>query len=267
MNDETFSIKKFLKNIAGFSLASWVQAGINLISIPLVTRAFPTEEYGKITLFITVYTIITLCVRLSLEQGYTRFYYEYDERGRKDLLSQCFSINIVMFAITYILLFVFNRTIAISIFGEEAVLVICLFLPIIVVCNTIIEYQRVNFKMSENIRAYFILSVLSVIAGKFSILIAAFTKPSYFNAIFYMACAFFIQFLIVWIINPEGFKLGKLHIEKHTAATLIKYSLPFLISSLLVYLNNFISSMVLKNTLSYTAVAIFGGNIITNILQ
>lgn len=37
----------FLRSMMKFSVASWLQAAIAFISVPIVTRAFSPDEFGK----------------------------------------------------------------------------------------------------------------------------------------------------------------------------------------------------------------------------
>lgn len=251
------NVKVFIKSIMGFSLASWIQAAINLLSIPIVTRIFPTEEYGKISIFINAYTILTLCVRLSLEQGYTRYYFEKDEKGRKILLSECVSINFISFLFICILIVLIHPWLSNMILGENNRIVICVFLPLIILCNTLIEYARVNMKMSENIKGFFVISILTVFAGKLSMMLAAVTIANYYFAILFMCIAFVCELIVIIAFVKDALRGVKITKNLFDAKVLITYSFPFFISSILVYVHTFISSIILKNQLSYSSVAIF----------
>jgi O-antigen/teichoic acid export membrane protein len=261
------NIKLFIKSIMGFSLASWIQAAINLVSIPIVTRIFPTEEYGKISIFINVYTILTLCVRLSLEQGYTRYYFEYDESGRKKILSECVFLNFLSFLVVVLLIILVHPTLSNMILGENNRTVICVFLPIIILCNTLIEYARVSMKMSENVRGFFVISVLTVFAGKLSMMLAAITIANYYYAIFFMSVSFVCELIVIIVFIQDAFKGLQVPRQLPDAKKLITYSFPFFISSILVYIHTFITSIILKSQLSFSSVAIFSAtNSVANVM-
>ncbi len=263
----SFSLRSFLKSLLGYSMASWMQAVVAFISIPIVTRIFSPDQYGKINMLMLAVTIGTLFLRLSTEQSYIRFFLEREETARKRFLTLCITINLTMFVLLFGVLLVFYKPLSIQLIGEVNARVLLIYLPIITLCTALGEYQRVYFKMKNLLKLYFVFTVLAIFANKLSMLCAAFTTPDYSHAMAYMAVSFFVGFLLIWAICPACFSLKRPALDKAELITIFRYALPFLPAALLIYLNNAVSSFVLKASFDYGTLAIYSATVsITNIM-
>ena len=70
------SKKKFLKNMAGFSMMTWISFLLGFISSPIATRLFVPEELAKFNMFSTYGSLIASACYLGLDQAYVRFFRE-----------------------------------------------------------------------------------------------------------------------------------------------------------------------------------------------
>ena len=62
-----------------FLICSFLQKGISVISTPIFTRLFTTEEYGRYNVFNSFLSIVTIFVSLSLAGGvYTQGIIKYE---------------------------------------------------------------------------------------------------------------------------------------------------------------------------------------------
>ena len=75
MSDNSF-VKKFIKNVTGFSVGTFVNFGLGILILPISTYVFKPEDLGSINLFITYYMFFTYFCYLGLDQAFVRFYHE-----------------------------------------------------------------------------------------------------------------------------------------------------------------------------------------------
>jgi len=258
---QQFELRGFLKSLTGYSMASWAQAIISFLCIPLITRIFPTEEYGRISMLMLTINCLTIIVRLSTEQSYIRFYSERSADGIKSLLTQCTFINVMSYIIVFAAFCLFYRPLSILIFGNFNIWVMLLFIPIIVLFNTFSEYQRIHFKMEGKVWWYFVFALFGIVANKLSLVGAVFTKPTYVQAALFMSIAYSIQFIVIKILQPKSFSLGTFKLDKSELKRIGKYSLPFLPTTVIIYANSALVSFLLKSYLDYSSLAIYSATL------
>lgn len=265
--NERFSLKKFLKSIAGYSVASWAEAAVAFITIPIITRIYSTDEYGRITMLLLAINIGVTLIRLSTEQSYIRFYYELEKSPRRSFLTQCITICLSMFALLYIALIFFYEPLSQILIGEVNTPVLLIFIPVIALCIALGEYQRIYFKMNNLLGLYIVFMVGSIFSHKISMLIAAAVSADYYHAMLFMAVSYVVVFIAVYAICPACFVLNRPKYIKEEFSTIMQYALPFLPVVLLIYLNNAVSSLVLKSYFDYGTLAIFSATVsIANIM-
>ena len=84
------SKKKFLKNMVGFSMMTWISFLLGFISSPIATRLFVPEELAKFNMFSTYGSLIASVCYLGLDQAYVRFFREPPGKStRKSLYTFC----------------------------------------------------------------------------------------------------------------------------------------------------------------------------------
>ena len=68
------SENNILKMFFGFSMASWVSAGIGFLLTPIITRTIYPAELGQIDMFVTYCNMFIYASTLGMHQGYMRFF-------------------------------------------------------------------------------------------------------------------------------------------------------------------------------------------------
>lgn len=254
----TTSAGKFLTSILKFSVGSWVSALIALISVPIVTRFFSPEEFGKINMFVMASGVIAAVVSLSMEHSYIRFFKEAkDEDARKKILTQCIAMMLCVCILFLVVNVFWGASLSYSLFGEINPLLIYVALPISVICSIILSYQSSFFRMKEQALGFTIISVLIVLANKLSMIGAAFYAPTYTIGVSFMALSLLVLVLAYLIFCPKSLSITFPILKKDELKPLLKYSLPLLPMTIIVLLNNFLIRFMLKDYVSYTALGVF----------
>jgi len=241
-----------------FSVASWLQAAIAFISVPIVTRAFSPEEFGKINMFTLAVTIISILVGLSMDQSYFRFFNENNsEDSRKKMLTQFIGICCIMYVIFLLLNFLFGRLLSVYLFGEYNGLLIYLALPIMVAMTIISSYQQIYFRMSENALGYTVLSVFIVFATKISLVFAALFQSTYTLGILFIVLGLSLTSIGCKVFSVKSFEVNIPVINKKQIIPYLQYSLPLLPVAVIAFFNSFIIRFLLKDYISFAALGIF----------
>lgn len=263
--------RRFIQSLMGFSASSWIQAAISILILPVTTRLYGTTEYGKLNMFVLAVTVCISIIRLSTEESYVRLYYEKDAAetgGSRKLLAQCLIVNLCAFALVYAIILTAGKRIGVGLFGESNPYVVYLCLPVAAVFLTLLDYQRIYFKMNNMPGLFLLLSILSVIANKLSLVAAALSEPTYVQAAKYMAATAVAAFFIVWIVKRPSFRPTALRTDRSMLREILRYSLPFMPVTVMSYANTAINSVLLKTYLSYSALAIYSATLsITNIMK
>lgn len=62
-------VKKILKLLVGFSMSAWINAIINFILMPVITRVIEPSDLGKIDLFVTFCTMLVYASTLGMHSS------------------------------------------------------------------------------------------------------------------------------------------------------------------------------------------------------
>lgn len=244
-----------IKSIFSFSVGSWLQAIVAFVSIPIITRFFTPDEYGKINMFILAVGIGVILVDLSMKQSYIRFFNEFS--NKRELLTRCISVSLIVFFILIIALYIFNNQISLYLFGEENTIAILLLLPAMIIGSIILSYQQTYYRMSNRPGRFIILGLLIAVTNNLVMIIAAFHKANYENAIIYTTIGVIFLAFIYRAFNKETFYIYKPTFNFKKSKTLIIYALPLVPVLLIGLLNSSVLRLFLKDYVSYFAVGVF----------
>jgi O-antigen/teichoic acid export membrane protein len=105
---------KFLSNtLFGSSLiytaTNVLNAGINLLLIPVLTRHISPFEYGILAIFSVLIAFITPFVGMNIHGAITRKYFQNDDTDFKKYVGSCFSILIFSTVVVFIICTIFKN--------------------------------------------------------------------------------------------------------------------------------------------------------------
>ena len=106
--DSNASEKKtnVLSGFLEFFYGNFVVLLLGFISLPLMTRLLPTEEYGRTSLFLSAVTILYIFAILGLDQSYIRHFYTEEVDTRK-LFKQCLLPPLAIVVVILVIYFAF----------------------------------------------------------------------------------------------------------------------------------------------------------------
>jgi|GEM_PF-3579808 len=100
-------IKKITRKSIAYSLGDFINYIINFLLFPVYIKMLTPREYGILLLVTLFGTLVRMLMRLGLNDGFMRLYFDYtDQRSRKELLGATYyglsTINIILFIPLYL---------------------------------------------------------------------------------------------------------------------------------------------------------------------
>lgn len=258
-----------LKSILGFSMASWISAGLNFIVIPISTRLFEPSELAKINLFYSVVTILMTIGCMGIDQGYMRFYNEFEEQKRDGLLTWCIRTSIVWICVLTALGIPIREKISIWLYGENQKWVISS-LFVCTICMIIYRYISILYRMESSVIAYTIVTVLSSALVKLSYLMAAFIGADHTNAISIMTIVSLISILLICCVHRKLFRT-KVSLNSVLNKDFFRFSIPLFPLGFMVQLNNYLPQFIIRNGNDFSKLGVFSSAVtlsgVVNLIQ
>ena len=248
----------FLKKFLGFSLSSWINALLSLVSVPILTRVFSTGEVGKINLFITTTTLMLNFTYVGIDQAFTRFFYEPPGKNdKKSLFSLCMSLSlIVFFIIGSIGLFIYKNQLSETILGYITYIIPISF-ALSILANVILRFSNLYSRMENNIFLFNIQSICITVTSNLSYVAIAFYIPSAEGAIVlrtFFTCLIAIIFLVC---SRKRMSFKKIDASKYVIKTILAYALPICPAAMLSAANNSVGQFLMRYFASFETIGIY----------
>ena len=90
-----------IRKILGYALGPIGSAAFGILSLPLISWYYPTEDIGRIVLLQTISALTILILGLGLDQAYIREYYVSEDKAA---LFKSFSLSPFVLSIAGVLL-------------------------------------------------------------------------------------------------------------------------------------------------------------------
>ncbi|AEV70615.1 lipopolysaccharide biosynthesis protein [Acetivibrio clariflavus] len=256
----------FIKSIFKFSISSWVNFFISILSVIITTRIFSPEMYGSINMYNSASSLFMGIICLGLDSGFLRFYNEppkgYDE---KQLMAKCMSLP-VLFLLGIIVFVVpfFYKDISVLLFGKVSLLAVIL-LCINTMSLAILNFFSIAYRISNDARRYTIQSILVQFFTKIFVITAALFNPKLETVIIFNTIGVFVLSIIYFKIQKKSVLPSKINWSMQGFSEVFKYAIFSWPTVILIYLNSFFPQMIIKNNLGdyelgiYSSTAFFVG--------
>lgn len=252
---------KFAKRLIGFSLGSWVNLLISLVSTPITTALFLPGELGKINLFTSYANILIPFVYLGFDQAYVRFYNEpCGKNSKKSLFKLCLSISVVLLFIVSVFIVIFWKYFSSTIIGYETFLIS---FSLILYLGSIMLFRYINLKarMDNQVMLFFLQSVISTIIIKLSFISVAIISPISEYAIYFRTILLLIASIFLSISALRHCMADAIDNSKPTIIELSRYAIPLFPTVFLIMLNISLSQIILRKYVDYTELGIYSNAI------
>lgn len=237
-------VKEFIGNTLKFSFPTLVSAIASILAISVITRLYPTEEYGVISLFYSVGTLFASIAMLGLSSASIRFFYEPLGGGSpKKLFNFAFWTGVSVTAVSAVLVFLFTReTVSGYLFGEDNTLSLLVF-AFYVVASIVYKLQSNYARLSQNAALYNVQQTIYILVNKILFVLAVLISTDYFYSVFFMTAALILE---VVFIGRKSYYPSFHFPERKARAQYLKFSVPILPNEIAVTLNNSAAKFLLS---------------------
>lgn len=247
----------FAKRIFGFSMASWINCLISLISTPITTALFYPDELGKINLFISFANILIPFVYLGFDQAYVRFFNEPNGKNTSgSMFKLCLIISTIMSSIVSIVVLIGWKYSSTSIIGYKSITV-ALCLMVYIFATMVLRYVNLKARMENNVKSFCVQSITSTIIIKLSFASVAIVNA---NAMYAIVARSLLLFLAAVIFSYSALikcKYEKVDYSKTTLVELSKFALPIFPTTFLIMLNTSLAQLMLNKYADYSMIGIY----------
>lgn len=223
-----------------FTVCSFLQRGVSMITTPIFTRLLSTEEYGLYSTYLSWETVLLMVVSLSLYKAIMNLYIKYEDQEK--VLSAVCGLELTLSLIWLLIGLIFREKIA-ELLGISSTLVCCLFIyfmfQAVFQCWSL--YKRYIYDYRTLVIVTLILTVGSTFLGVFAV---AFISPTAESRVI---SSVIILALIGSCLYITVFYKGKTFFDKN----IWSFSLGFCIPLMPHYLSEFVLQSSDKIMINY----------------
>lgn len=252
------SKKKFLKNMVGFSMMTWISFLLGFLSSPIATRLFVPEELAKFNMFSTYGSLIASVCYLGLDQAYVRFFREPPGKStRKSLYTFCTLVPLAFSLVAALVLSFFWRSLSVQVMGTESRSVfvqLCLFSFFLV----LFRFLSLSYRMEQNAKLYTIQGVCHVVVTKLAYLAVGFDDARGQTAILVLTVLMALFCLACLWLQRSRFDVHfAREIDRPFVQEVSHFALPLAPLAMLSWFNSNANSVVLRNLMGLSENAIY----------
>lgn len=249
------NLRSFIKSFLAFSTGSFLHSIISFFTTPIITYIIAPAEFGKVTMFNLFYSVLVIIVRFGSESAFIRFYYEFDENKRKNLLWTCLYISFSALIIVSIIMIIFWKSFSYAISGVKDFRVI-IFMIITLFFGLLQLFNLQSIRMKNLGWIYSSIQVVNSLSKFFGILLFSVI----FNRNFYsvlsgqiigVMVAFFVGIsfeLELWI--PTNF-------DPKIAKKILSYSIPLVPASLSGWFFRSVDKLTVRNFETFDSMGLY----------
>lgn len=237
--------KAFVKNAAKFCVTPIVSTLIAITIIPLVSRVYPTAEYGYISNFYSLGNLLLYMFLLGLDGAYTRFYYEpMDGVSNAQRCSFSISVGVGVTAIVGLVIFLLNpQKLSTLIFNDSDTKGLLL-LFVYVAALIIFTLLNISVRFDEDAKGYNIQQVMLLISTRLIFVAAALYSTRYIYSVAVMTACTVLMTVVVCVRRKDKI-MNSPFIPMDVAKKLLIFALPIMPTTVFVQLNSSVAKLIL----------------------
>lgn len=234
----------FVKNVMKYSVPTVVSALVGVLVIPIITRIFPTSEYGKINMFYSMGTMLASLFFLGLSNACVRYFYEPIEGTKKEQtfnFACSFGLAVTVSVGGIVILFA-RRQVSHYLFGETNIVALVLFF-LYIGCTIVYRLQSNYARLSHKAGLFNAQQIVYIISNKILFVIVAWYSTNYFCSIAIITIAMLLEILI---LGRKSLRFRVDYPHKEARKQFLKFAIPLLPKDIAVMLNNSVAKLVLS---------------------
>ena len=255
---------EFAKNILKFSIPSVVTAFVGICVLPIISRIYPEAEYGYINNFNSIGNLMMGVFLLGLDGAYIRFFNEpMTNTNRNGMFLFALKTGVVTSFAAFLVTFLcFKGKVLTYLFNENSSAALCL-LYLYVLALIFYRLLNINNRFSEKIAAYNAQQVCFIIGNRLLFVMAAPFSTRFLPSAIIMLVSTAMIVIVSGIFQRREFLNSS--ISTNAKYEMIKFAIPIMPTTIVVFLNNSIASLILggydlRNDVGILAIAMTVAN-------
>lgn len=239
------TFKNFLKHSFVYSISNVAVKASGIILLPIYTKYFTVEEFGRLGLILAIIIILTQVVMLGQGQSILRF--NNPQYGRWNVKSVLFSLTILVVITSLIFIFLAEATLnpVANLLGRPADYYSSLKLAIYIISMTVINSLFQNkLRADERSVFYTILNIIKLIVLMIVTIYLVAGKEIGINGV--LIGQLTSEVFALLIILPTMIKQMEIKFNKEVIQASIRFGLPLIFSALSFTLLNVSDRFLIK---------------------
>jgi len=248
------STRRYFKSFLSFSIGTWLRAFISVFTTPIITYLINPEEFGKSAMYATAFGVINTTVLFGTDQAFVRFFYDYEEDRKNELLWSCLLPSVFIATILSLFVLVLSDRISVVLYGQRYD-----FINLMLVVNIYLSlFQRYNQLIVTMLKKGMLYSLIDIVAA---------ISTTVFTIIFALISRTFYSVILGGLVGTllallVGISQGKSYWRvtkprKEELKEVLKYSAPFVPTMLLFWLFSSIDRINLRQYSTFVQIGIY----------
>lgn len=235
---------QFIKKMLKFSVPTIVSAVVGILCLPIISRMYPEDQYGYISQYRAIGTLLRGILLLGFDYAYIRFYKEIsDNSNREGMFQYCIKISFISFLVFITIASAFHTDITVWLFNDDDILSFIL-LSIYIFSMSLFRYQNINYRYLGEVKKYNIQQISFIIGDRLLFIIAVLFSTDYIYAVSIIMMANLMVVIISAIDQRDFYRRGI--ISETRKKEMLKYALPMMPAALVVIFNNSIAKLIMS---------------------
>lgn len=246
---------KVIKTFISFSVGTWLGAIVSIITVPILTRFFSPEEFGKAAMFTIGLNVLMMFIMFGVDQAFVRFYYE---ENLKKLLVKCLKITFVSYIVSLVFVYFFRIEISVYLFGMYDPLIIFL-LTISSLLYVLNNYSLTVLRMNQMGWQYSLAQFLSKLFELIFVLVFFYILGKSYSTLVLgkVISIFLVTIVAVYSNKQKKDTLPKSTISENSIMAIVRYSFPLALTGILTWMMQSVDRLAIKEWSTFRELGIY----------
>lgn len=256
MTSESAPLGRFFRHSSIYAFGNILNRIAALLLLPVYTNYLTVAEYGALELFYVVATVITGFLSVGIAHATLRFYFEYEaETDRNSVVTTNLTVSLLISLAGVLFVGQWHEGLARYVFGgpeySRGVLIILATLVLELSSQVSLAYLRAREYSMLFVGIMFFKLVLQLAANTYFVVFRGMGVEGVLTGNL-MAVAFGWICLTIFVLSKCGYRF-----EWSKAVPVLKYSFPFLLSTITALVSNYTDRFLINSLLSLQLLGIY----------
>ena len=259
--------KSFLRNIVEYSISTWANFVIGIVSVVVMTRILAPDVYGLVSIFYSAASVALYAMTLGMDGAYIRFFNEPPKNNtRQQLLYKVLILSLVVCALFgAVITIFFGDEFSNYIFGLGG-RILSGFFFVYIFCQVILRFLNISYRMSFRVWQYNFQNIMINCLSKALVIIAAIYTDNFVYIIALLAIGMLSVLMVYSIIQRREFTPidddGKLNLSlsSRNYREFFRFALFSAPAYIVHFLNIYANQQIIRLAMSAYALGIFSSS-------